>query len=141
MTHGISQDDQRFRERFETFAIPAGRFDHRSHIRLAYIHLCDSDPNTAHLDIRRSLHAYLDHHGADPAKYSETITRAWVLAVHHFMAHSPDTESATEFIEANPALLDSKIMLKHYSSERLFSDLARVSFVEPDLQPIPRHGG
>ena len=26
----------------------------------------------------------------------------WVLAVHHFMARTPDASSASEFIDANP---------------------------------------
>jgi hypothetical protein len=30
-------------------------------------------------------------------------------------------------------------MLTHYSAERLFSPQARVAFVQPDLDPIPRH--
>ena len=29
---------------------------------------------------------------------------------------------------------------EHYSAEVLFSDEARVQFVEPDLDAIPRHG-
>jgi len=36
-------------------------------------------------------------------------------------------------------LLDSKIMLTHYSADLLFSDEARARFVEPNLDPIPRH--
>jgi hypothetical protein len=36
-------------------------------------------------------------------------------------------------------LLDSRIMLTHYSTELLFSDKARAKFVEPDLDPIPRY--
>jgi hypothetical protein len=53
------------------------------------------------------------------------------------MQRSPAARSADAFIEANPALLDTRIMLTHYSRERLFSDAARREFVEPDLAPIP----
>lgn len=67
------------------------------------------------------------------------MTKAWVLAVRHFMESSPDAESADAFIEANPLLLDSKIMLTHYSAEVLFSPTARAEFVEPNQSPIPRH--
>ena len=35
--------------------------------------------------------------------------------------------SADDFIERNPQLLDTKIMLTHYSADLLFSDQARVS--------------
>jgi hypothetical protein len=30
-------------------------------------------------------------------------------------------------------------MMTHYSAERLFSQHARHGFIEPDLDPIPRH--
>jgi hypothetical protein len=62
------------------------------------------------------------------------------MAVRHFMERTPASASADEFIEANPALLDSKIMLTHYSAELLFSPEARSAFKEPDQDPIPRHG-
>jgi hypothetical protein len=47
--------------------------------------------------------------------------------------------SADDFIARTPILLDSRIMLTHYSAQRLFSPAARAAFVEPDLDPIPRH--
>ncbi len=67
------------------------------------------------------------------------MTRAWILAVHHFMKSSASASSADDFIELNPLLLDSRIMMTHYSAELLFSEDARQQFVEPDLDPIPRH--
>jgi hypothetical protein len=36
-------------------------------------------------------------------------------------------------------LLDSSIMLTHYSADLLFSPQAREQFIEPNLDPIPRH--
>jgi len=51
------------------------------------------------------------------------------------------SESADSFIDQNPEMLDSKIMMTHYSPEVLVSDGARAQFVEPDLDPIPQHGG
>jgi len=50
-------------------------------------------------------------------------------------------ESSDIFIEKNPRMLDSKIMISHYSAEVLFSDEARAKFVEPNLDPIPEYGG
>ena len=55
------------------------------------------------------------------------------------MHRSPEASSADDFIARNPVLLDSKIMLTHYSADLLFSDEARAVFVEPNLDPIPRH--
>ena len=48
-------------------------------------------------------------------------------------------EQAAAFMAANPRLLDSKIMLSHYSAEVLFSPGARQAFVQPDIQSIPEH--
>ena len=57
------------------------------------------------------------------------------------MAISPVAESVASFMASNPSMLDSKIMLKHYSTEVLFSPEARARFVEPNLELIPRHDG
>ena len=57
----------------------------------------------------------------------------------HRACRCPEASSADDFMARNPLLLDSKIMLTHYSADLLFSDQARAEFVEPDLDPIPRH--
>ncbi|HEX7026806.1 MAG TPA: hypothetical protein VF268_06160 [Gammaproteobacteria bacterium] len=140
MKHKISVEDQSFRSAFETCSIFPEEFNHRAHIRLAYIYLCEDELDAAYQKMRRSLQMFLNHHGVDPAKYHETMTRAWIMAVRYFMGRSSSAASADNFIESNPELLDSKIMLTHYSNEALFSDEARSVFVEPDLDPIPKHG-
>jgi hypothetical protein len=55
------------------------------------------------------------------------------------MNQSGGSLSAEELIESNPEMLDTNIMMSHYSAEVLFSDEARVAFVQPDLDPIPRY--
>jgi hypothetical protein len=137
--HSRSDDDRRFREDFESGAIEPAQFDHRAHVRLAYAYLVDADADTAAARMRGALLAFLRHHGIDPAKYHETMTRAWILAVRHFMEISEPAASADLFIDRNPILLDTKIMLTHYSAGLLFSDEARARFMEPDLGQIPRH--
>lgn len=69
------------------------------------------------------------------------LTRAWILAVWHFMSKTQDLQSSADLIARNPMLLDSRIMLTHYSAALLFSAEARQAFVEPDLDPIPRPPG
>ena len=139
MAHKFSMEDNLFRRRFEAFEIPAEQFDHRAHVRLAYIYLCESGPDRAAASMKRALLAFLEHLGTEPAKYHETITQAWIGAVNHFMASSGPCNSFTEFIAENEILLDTKIMLSHYSAEVLFSDEARAKFVHPDISPIPKH--
>ena len=136
-THDLSEQDLAFRAAFETFVIEPAGFDHRAHVRLAYAYLAGSEVEQAFLDMRGSLLAFLTHNNVPASKFHETLTRAWILAVHHFMDRS-STSSFDDFIVRNPVLLDSKIMLTHYSAGLLFSENARGQFVEPDLEAIPK---
>ncbi len=136
-THALSEADRTFRTAFETFAVAPAEFSHEAHVRLAYIHLAELDVDAAVPRMRDALLKFLEHHGIPRSKFHETLTRAWVLAVRHFMNKS-SSASAADFIARNPQLLDSRIMLTHYSAEVLFSADARESCVEPDLDPIPQ---
>ena len=137
--HELSPEDRRFRESFEAGHLDPAGFDHRAHLRVAYAYLVDNDDEAA-IDLMRSaLLGFLRAHGIDASKYHETMTRAWILAVRHFMEITPPCPSSHAFIEANPRMLDAKIMLTHYSADLLFSPQAREKFVEPDLDRIPRH--
>ena len=140
MKHATSPADIRFRNDVESCTLAPDQFDHRAHVRLAYAYLTEHGPEEAAKRMRSALIAFLRHHGVDPSKYHETITRAWIRAVRHFMEISPAASSADAFIDANPALLDARIMLTHYSAEVLFSQQARERFIEPDLDAIPDHG-
>ena len=138
MTHQVTSDDRAFQARVERGEVAPADFDHRAHVRLAYVYLvCEPTPAEAHHAMRRAIQGFLTHHGVEPTKYHETITRAWVMAVRHFMGDTPRADSADDFIARNPRLLDSRIMLSHYSAGVLFSDEARRAFVDPDLEPIP----
>ena len=139
MSHSSSDEDRRFRDGFESGGIAPAGFDHRAHVRLAYVYLVENDVEAATGRMRDALHGFLRRNGIPESKYHETMTRAWILAVRHFMARTPPVASADAFIGTNPVLLDAKIMLTHYSAGRLFSDEGRAGFVDPDLQDIPRH--
>ena len=136
-SHELSQDDSNFRSAFESCTVPPSQFNHEAHVRLAYIYLVESGVEPAVQRMREGLLNFIEHNGIPRSKFHETITRAWVLAVRHFMDKSSST-SFQDFIAKNQVLLDSKIMLTHYSASVLFSSDARESFVEPDLDPIPR---
>lgn len=138
-THRPSAADVAFRDAFARGEIAPAGFDHRGHVRLAYTHLCGRTDDEAHAAMRSAITAFLARHGIDATKYHETLTRAWVLAIRHFMCKAGACASADELIERFPELLDSKIMLSHYSTDLLFSPEARARFVEPDKDPIPRY--
>ncbi len=138
--HRLSADDQDFASAFFDCRIPAGEFGHPEHLRIAYICLAGTDIEPAFGALRDGLRAFLEHHGAGPDKYHETLTRAWLIVVRRCMEKTPDTESAAAFLRCHPGLLDRDLLEVHYSRERLFSDKARKSFVPPDRAPFPGAG-
>lgn len=137
MKHRTSLKDTQLRQAFEALQVDPASFDHAAHGRLAYIYLCESSIDGAVAQMKRAILAFLAHLGADPKKYHETITRAWILAVDHFMKSSMSCASYEQLVSLNPQLLDRGIMMTHYSAEVLFSPAAREAFVEPDIQSIP----
>ena len=136
LSHEPSEEDRIFLAAFEACTVAPSQFNHQAHVRLAYVYLTEYNTDAAVQKMRDALLKFLEHNSIPRSKFHETLTRAWVLAVRHFMNRSISA-SAAEFIAKNPELLDSKIMLTHYSASVLFSPDARASFVEPDLDPIP----
>lgn len=140
MSHAVTKEDRAFKRQVEACEFPVAEFDHRAHLRLAYVYLCSHNPDRAVERMRDAILGQLRQAGVDPAgKYHQTMTEAWILAVHHFLNKTECSESADDFISQNPMMLDPKIMLTHYSAELLFSEEAWRSFVEPNLDPIPRN--
>jgi hypothetical protein len=139
MTHRVSPDERLLVNQLESSTLAPSQFDHRAHVRAAYVYLAEADPEAATARMRAALLTFLQHHGIPASKYHATMTEAWILAVRHFMALTPEAESSDAFIDANPQLLDSRIMLSHYSASLLFSPEARAEFMEPDQSPIPKY--
>jgi len=132
----VSQSDLEFMRAFESGEVPVSEFNHLAHLRLAYAYLCRGDLKYAEQKMREALLAFLDANEIPRAKFHETLTRAWVMAVAHFMSRR-GSGAFSEFIASSQPLLDTKVMLTHYSAAALFSERARVAFVEPDLEVIP----
>jgi len=135
--HDVTPDDLDFAQRFESGDLPPQAFDHRAHLRLAYVYLATKGRDGAVHAFRESLRAFLRHHHVDPAKYHETLTQAWLQAAWHFMQRAGDTTGSEAFLQRSPALHDPKVMMTHYSRDVLFSEAARRRFVVPDLEAIP----
>jgi hypothetical protein len=114
-------------------------FDHCSHLHVAWVYLSESScADEAASKMRRTLRRFAASAGKDE-KYHETITLFWV----HFLARmrtAKSGESLKRIVDANPHLLEKDFPLGYYSSERLFSDTAWMSWVEPDLKPLPADG-
>ncbi len=139
--NALAVADREFLDAFEACEIRGADFHHREHLRVAYCYLTLLSSAEALEKMEAGLHRLLAHLGAPASKYHRTLTEAWLHAVRHFIDRSGATADFAEFIARAPQLLDPQIMGTHYSTDLLWSDAARAAFLEPDLQPIPRHVG
>ena len=72
-----------------------------------------------------------------PQKYHHTVSRAWVEIVAHHVDADPDCADFDTFAARHPALLDKRLLSRHYRSSTLAAAPARRGWVEPDLLPFP----
>jgi hypothetical protein len=108
-------------------------FHHASHLHVAWVYLTESSSvQQAAKKTRNTLRRFAAAAGK-PEKYHETITLFWVHLLSRAQAASR-AERLEDVVHANPQLLEKNFPLAYYSTERLFSDEARTSWVEPDLK-------
>jgi hypothetical protein len=119
----------------EQTEIPNNNFHHTSHLHVAWFYLSESaSVDEAATKIRITLRRFALSAGK-PEKYHETMTLFWVHLLADVRAAASE-KSLEEIVHANPRLLEKNFPLAYYSAERLFSDEARTSWVEPDLKPF-----
>src|ERR1700719_1623007 len=110
-------------------------FHHASHLHVAWVYLSESSSvDEAAAKMRATLRQFASSAGK-LEKYHETITLFWVHLLSRAYATS-NCQSLEKIVQANPRLLEKNFPLAYYSRERLFSDHARTSWVEPDLKPL-----
>ena len=122
-------DDRTFVEALESCTLPAELFDHREHVRLAWLYLRDQPLLEALPRFVTSLKRYAGSLGAS-TKYHETITWAFMFLIHERMQQSV-TDTFEDFAAAHPDIF-GPILQRYYRPETLASDLARGTFVMPD---------
>jgi hypothetical protein len=120
---------------------PGGGFGHRQHVHLAFLTVRAHGATAAVTKIGSWLR-HITAYERVPQKYNATMTRAWTEIVgQHVRADAAATGAAAtdfdEFARRYPALLDKRLLSRHYSSALLASAAARSRWVEPDLAPFP----
>jgi hypothetical protein len=123
--------DHEFVQAFEACTLPSEAFDHRNHVRLAWLYLREQPLLAALPRFVDSLRRYAGSLGAS-AKYHETITYAFMFLIHERMTRR-QAESFEEFAVGNADLF-GPILKRYYRPETLASDLARSTFVMPDAE-------
>ena len=113
-------------------------FHHLSHLHVAWVYLSESSGVDEAIDkMRNTLRRFATSAGK-PEKYHETITLFWVRLLAAFRA-SKSGETLEQIVQTDPRLLEKHFPLSYYSTDRLFSDEARTSWVDPDRKPLPAH--
>lgn len=121
-------DDRAFVAALESCTLPSEEFDHRAHVRLAWLYLAEQPLLEALPRFIASLKRYADSLGAS-GKYHETITYAFIFLIHQRMAEC-SASTFDEFAAANPDLF-GPILQRYYPPETLASPLAKTVFVLP----------
>jgi hypothetical protein len=124
---------------FENATLPRADWTHRAHLTMATWYLSRHLKPAAIelirggiLRLNRALGIVTDaDHG-----YHETITLFYVDVIAHHLSQA----NGAGFLEAMNSLLATRgavdLPLKYYSRERLFSRVARATWIAPDLQPF-----
>ena len=115
---------------------PAGQFRHRQHINLAFEAVRRYGMPAATGVICTWIRQIAAYERA-PQKYHHTVSQAWVELVAHHIAADPGCADFEVFASRNPALLDKRLISRHYQSSTLAATPARRGWVEPDLMPFP----
>lgn len=98
--------DAAFVEAIEACTLPRAEFNHRNHVRLAWIYLQQDAPAIADRRIEETILRYATSLGA-AGKYRQDITLGWMRRVEAALRDTPAGDFDT-FITAHPDLLSSR---------------------------------
>jgi hypothetical protein len=110
-------------------------FDHRQHLKFAWTVLSEVPSTDAAELVGAEIRGFAAVHA--PGKYHETLTRFWVSLVAHTRTHDKNAADFDDHLSRFPILLDPAAPKRHYSAAVLQSDVARRSYIPPDVSPVP----
>jgi hypothetical protein len=128
-------DDSEFQAAFESCSLQRSDWDHRAHVRMAWLYLREHGLEAAVTRMREGIFRYDE--GTDQlCNYHETLTRFWMHFIARGLEGAPRDEDFESFLARNPVLADKRLVLQYYSQPRIVSDEARANYLEPDLRPL-----
>ncbi|MDQ6711954.1 MAG: hypothetical protein M3Z28_02030 [Candidatus Dormibacteraeota bacterium] len=132
---GVTAADEQFLALFEAGKIANQDFNHRDHLRLAWIQIRRLGLEHASDAVTGAIRRFAARHGHGD-RYHETMTRFWLRVVSLSIKRHP-TLQFDDLLAAEPHLLDKNLPYLHWSRERMGSDEARRQWVEPDVRLMP----
>lgn len=126
--------DEQFLAAFLDCTLPAAVFDHRAHVRVAWLFCNRHGLNEAIEQVCYGIARYAAHLGATQ-KFHRTLSEALTRIIAKEAAQSKTWD---EFVAANPLLMSNarQLLARYYSPELLESDSARDHFIAPDRLPL-----
>ena len=120
-------------EKFVDTTLPADQFHHQQHVQVAWLFVRKYGMPLAISEFTAAIKRFADAKGAT-GLYHETITWAFLFLIADRQARQSN-ETWQDFQAANQDLLTWKpsILERYYSKELLASDLAKRTFLMPDL--------
>jgi hypothetical protein len=129
--------NEEFLRAFEMSQLTGHEFDHRAHLRAAWLMLQRYPLEEAIERTCVGIECLATHFGA-ASKFNRTMSEALIRLMHGTSA-THVYASFDQYLQANPWLHgDVRVVLaEYYSSSQLHSDRAKRKFVSPDLKPLP----
>lgn len=123
---------------FADLTLPPSVFNHRAHLRVAWLLIKKYGRDEAEIRMCRQLKRFAAHVGT-ANKYHCTLTAA-LMRLIAFAAQEHSMETWPIFLARNQALLHDmhSVVARHYSPELLCTDSARTEFIPPDRAPLPQ---
>ena len=120
-------------DRFLDTTLPADEFHHRQHVQVAWMFVREYGMPRALAEFTTAIKRFADAKGAT-GLYHETITWAFLLLIAERQARQPaDTWPQFEALNTDLLVWKPSILERYYSQDLLASDLARRTFLMPDL--------
>jgi len=132
-------DDAAFLQAFRSQQIAASDYNHRAHVRVAYLTLLELPFAAALAAMRDGIKALNASHGlveTPDRGYHETLTRAWLTLIHSAIRSRGRADTFEAFAVEHPHLL-CRTCLRLFYSQSGMPPHSRYEWVEPDLTPLP----
>ena len=127
-------ENEEFIQQFEACTLASEGFHHQDHVMVVWLYLRRYPVLETLVRFSEGLKRFASSHGK-AGLYHETITWAYVFLINERIKRNGSCQSWEAFAAANADLLDWKnsVLKSFYREETLRSDLARATFLFPDV--------
>ncbi len=126
----MPETDHDFLARLEAGSLPPSEFDHRGHLRAAFLYLRRHDFPGACVAMKRAIVGFAARLGKQ-GLYHETVTVAYLALIAERLADEPAGLGFDAFLERYPELTSAEYFRRYYPAGELDRTEARATFVLP----------